>query len=47
MEHVQIKSRTPQLNGKVGRSHEIEKDESYPLLTCRDDVDLEKKLAAC
>ena len=45
MEHVYIKSRTPQLNGKVERSHRTDKDEFYPLLTYRDDVDLEKKLA--
>ena len=35
MEHVYIKPRTPQLNGKVERSHRSDKD----------DVDLEKKLA--
>ena len=42
---VYIKPRTPQLNGKVERSHRTDKDEFYPLLTYRDDVDLEKKLA--
>ncbi len=46
MEHVYIKPRTPQLNGKVERSHRTDKDEFYQLLTYRDDVDLEKKLAA-
>ena len=43
MEHVYIKPRTPQLNGKVERSHRTDKDEFYQLLTYRDDVDLEKK----
>ncbi len=46
MEHVYIKPRTPQLNGKVERSHRTDKDEFYQLLTHRDDVDLRKKLAA-
>ena len=46
MEHVYIKARTPQLNGKVERSHRTDKDEFYQLLTYRDDVDLKKKLAA-
>ena len=46
MEHVYIKPRTPQLNGKVERSHRTDKDEFYPLLPYRDDVDLKKKLAA-
>jgi transposase InsO family protein len=45
MEHVYIKPRTPQLNGKVERSHRTDKDEFYQLLTYRDDVNLEKKLA--
>jgi transposase InsO family protein len=45
MEHVYIKPRTPQLNGKVERSHRTDKDEFYQLLTYRDDVDLNKKLA--
>jgi transposase InsO family protein len=45
MEHVYIKPRTPQLNGKVERSHRTDKDEFYQLLTYRDDVGLEKKLA--
>jgi len=44
-EHVYIKPRTPQLNGKVERSHRTDKEEFYQLLTDRDDVDLEKKLA--
>ena len=46
MEHVYIKPRTPQLDGKVERSHRTAKDEFYQLLTDRDDVDLKKKLAA-
>jgi transposase InsO family protein len=45
MEHVYIKPRTPQLNGKVERFHRTDKDEFYLLLTYRDDVDLEEKLA--
>ena len=45
MEHVYIKPRTPQLNGKVERSHRTDKDEFYQLLTYRDDVDLVKNLA--
>ena len=43
--HVYIKPRSPQLNGKVERSHSTDKDEFYQLLTYRDDVDLNKKLA--
>jgi transposase InsO family protein len=46
MEYVYIKPRTPQLNGKLERSHRTDKDEFYQLLTYRDDVDLKKKLAA-
>ena len=38
-------NRIRQLNGKVERSHRTDKDEFYQLLTYRDDVDLEKKLA--
>ena len=40
--HVYIKARTPQLNGKVERSHRSDQDEFYQLLEYRDDVDLEK-----
>ena len=43
--HVYIKPRTPQLNGKVERSHRSDKEEFYQLLTYTDDVDLKKKLA--
>jgi len=38
-------SRTPQLNGKVERSHRTDKQEFYQLLTYKGDVELEKKLA--
>ena len=44
--HVYIKPRTPQLNGKVERSHRTDKDEFYQLLSYKDDVDLEEKLKA-
>jgi len=44
--HVYIKARTPQLNGKVERSHRTDKDDFYQLLTYKDDVDLNKKLTA-
>ena len=45
MEHVYIKPKTPQLNGKVERSPRTDKDELDQLPTYNDDVDLEKKLA--
>ena len=45
MRHVYIKPRTPQLNGKVERSHRTDKQEFYQLLTYKGDVGLEKKLA--
>lgn len=44
MRHVYIKPRSPQLNGKVERSHRTDKEEFYQLLTYTDDVDLNKKL---
>jgi transposase len=44
MEHHYIKARTPQLNGKVERSHLTDEREFYQLLTYKDDVDLTKKL---
>jgi transposase InsO family protein len=44
IEHAYIKPRSPQLNGKVERSHRTDKDEFYQLLTYRGDVDLMKKL---
>ena len=43
--HAYIKPRSPQLNGKVERSHRIDEEEFYQLLTYKDDVDLEQKLA--
>jgi len=45
IQHVYIKVRTPQLNGKVERSHRTDKQEFYQLLTYTDDVDLGEKLA--
>ena len=44
MRHVYIKPRSPQLNGKVERSHRTDQEEFYQLLTYTDDVDLKKKL---
>lgn len=46
MKHVYIKPRTPQLNGKVERSHRSDQTEFYQLLTYTDDVDLNTKLEA-
>jgi len=46
MRHVYIKPRSPQLNGKVERSHRIDQEEFYQLLTYTDDVDLNEKLNA-
>jgi transposase InsO family protein len=46
MRHVYIKPASPNLNGKVERSHLTDKLELYQLLTYTDDVDLEAKLAA-
>jgi len=43
--HVYIKPRSPQLNGKVERSHRTDQEEFYQLLTYTGDVDLNKKLA--
>jgi len=42
--HVYIKPRSPQLNGKVERSHRSDQEEFYQLLNYVDDVDLNKKL---
>ena len=44
IEHKYIKPRSPQLNGKVERSHRSDQEEFYQLLTYKDDVDLEAKL---
>ena len=46
MRHTYIKPRSPQLNGKVERSHRTDQEEFYQLLTYTDDVDLNKKLDA-
>ena len=43
--HVYIKPRSPQLNGKVERSHRSDQEEFYQLLDYTDDVDLKSKLA--
>jgi transposase InsO family protein len=43
--HVYIKARTPQLNGKVERSHRTDQQEFYQLLRYTDDVDLTQRLA--
>ena len=43
--HVYIKPRSPQLNGKVERSHRTDEEEFYQLLSYKGDVDLAKKLA--
>jgi transposase InsO family protein len=45
IQHVYIKPRSPELNGKVERSHRSDQEEFYQLLTYKDDVDLGKKLA--
>ena len=46
MRHVYIKPRTPQLNGKVERSHRTDQTEFYQLLTYTDAIDLHAKLKA-
>jgi transposase InsO family protein len=46
IQHIYIKPRTPQLNGKVERSHRTDQAEFYQLLTYTDDVDLTAKLNA-
>ena len=43
--HVYIKARTPQLNGKVERSHRSDQNEFYQLLSYKDDRNLHVKLA--
>jgi len=42
--HVYIKPRSPHLNGKVERSHAIDKIEFYQLIEYKDDIDINKKL---
>jgi transposase InsO family protein len=46
MRHVYIKPQTPELNGKVERSHRTDQTEFYQLLTYTDDIDLNAKLKA-
>jgi transposase InsO family protein len=46
MRHVYIKPRTPELNGKVERSHRTDQTEFYQLMSFTDDVDLNSKLQA-
>lgn len=46
MRHVYIKPRSPQLKGKVERSHRSDQEEFYQLLSYKNDVDLNKKLEA-
>lgn len=43
--HAYIKRGTPQLNGKVERSHRSDQQELYQLLSYKGDVDLEAKLS--
>ena len=45
-QHAYIKPRSPQLIGKVERSHRTDQQEFYQLLTYTDDVDLNRKLEA-
>ncbi len=45
MKHVYIKPRSPQLNGKVERSHRSDQEEFYQLLTYKGDVNLTNKLS--
>ncbi len=45
IQHVFIKPRTPQLTGKVERSHRTDPQECYQLLSYKGDVDLEQRLA--
>jgi transposase InsO family protein len=42
--HAHIKRGTPQLNGKVERSHPSDQQESYQLLPQKHDIDFEGKL---
>ncbi len=44
IQHSYIKPRSPQLNGKVERSHQTDRDEFYHLLIYTDDANLNKKL---
>jgi transposase InsO family protein len=42
--HADIKPNSPQLNGKVERSHRSDQQESYQLLTYKGDIDREASL---
>jgi transposase InsO family protein len=42
--HAYVERGTPQLNGKVERSHRSDQQEFYQLLSYKGDVDLEAKL---
>lgn len=44
IEHIYIKSGSPNLNGKVERSHRTDKQEFYQLIEYKSDVDLTKKI---
>lgn len=44
IEHVYIKPGSPNLNGKVERSHRTDKQEFYQLIEYKSDVDLTKKI---
>ena len=44
IEHVYIKPASPHLNGRVERSHRVDKAEFYQLLSYKGDVDLEARL---
>jgi transposase InsO family protein len=43
--HAYIKPASPQLNGKVERSHRTDEQEFYQLLTYTDDMDLRARLS--
>lgn len=45
MRHSYIKPGSPQLNGKVERSHRTDKREFYQLIEYKNDVDLSLKLS--
>ena len=42
--HVYITPRSPQLNGKIERSHHTDQQEFYQLLSYKGDADLERRL---
>lgn len=46
IQHVYIKPRTPQLNGKIEQSHRTDQAEFYQRFTYTDDIDLNAKLEA-